>query len=151
MNLFVDLDGVLADFDTHHQNIFNWRPRKVDDNVDWAAVRAVPNFYLDMPMLTDAPALWGYISHHNPTVLTGVPAFVEEASENKRAWVRKNLGENVPVITCRSSEKWQHASPGDVLIDDWEKYQKRWLKAGGIWITHVDAYTTISKLWKLGF
>jgi hypothetical protein len=44
MNLFVDMDGVLADFAQHHQAVFGWRPDE-EDEVDWAAPsgpKAVP-------------------------------------------------------------------------------------------------------------
>ena len=57
-------------------------------------------------------------------MLTGVPKDVEEAPDNKRAWVVRHLGDHVEVRCCRSKEKCLHAAPGDVLIDDWEKYKK---------------------------
>lgn len=44
MHLFVDMDGVLADFAQHHHAVFGWRLDKQDD-VDWAAVREVEDFY----------------------------------------------------------------------------------------------------------
>src|SRR5215510_7594879 len=46
MRLFVDMDGVLADFDRHHEAVFGIRACKIADNVDWERVRAVRNFYL---------------------------------------------------------------------------------------------------------
>ena len=51
MNFFVDMDGVLADFAQRHQTVFGWRPEK-EDNVDWAAVRKVEDFYLNIPRRT---------------------------------------------------------------------------------------------------
>src|SRR5262245_38000386 len=38
------MDGVLADFDRHHEAIFGVRACKIADNVDWAAVRAFRAF-----------------------------------------------------------------------------------------------------------
>ena len=52
MNLFVDMDGVLADFAQHHQAVFGWRPER-EDNVDWTAVREVEDFYLNIPPMAD--------------------------------------------------------------------------------------------------
>ena len=83
-------------------------------------------------------------------MLTGVPRSVEEAPDNKRAWVRKHLGAHVEVRCCRLSQKSLHAKLGDVLIDDWEKYRRLSLKAGGRWITHRSAAETISELEALG-
>ena len=39
-----------------------------------------------------------------------------------------------------------HAAPGDVLIDDWEKYKSLWLDVGGVWITHRSAAETADEL-----
>lgn len=150
MQLFVDMDGVLADFDAHHEAVFGFRSCKLADNVDWKAVRAVENFYLGIPPMPDLAELWERIEKHNPIVLTGVPSSVVEAPENKRSWVRKNLGDHVEVRCCRSKEKFKHASPGDVLIDDWEKYRGLWLSAGGRWITHTSAAQTAEALTELG-
>ena len=121
--LFVDMDGVLADFDRHHETVFGWHPNKADDNVDWGAVRAVKDFFAEIPPMADLPQLWARIDATSPIVLTGVPQLVEEAADNKRAWVAKNLGAHIEVRCCLSGEKHQHAKPGDILIDDSDQVQ----------------------------
>ena len=150
MQLYVDMDGVLADFDQHHETVFGVRSDKLADNVDWAAVRLVKDFYLNIPPMPDMTLLWSRIERYQPVVLTGVPSLIEEASENKRAWVRRHLGSHVEVQCCQSKEKCLHAAPGDVLIDDWEKYRELWIAKGGIWITHRSAAETIAALDALG-
>lgn len=146
MQLFVDMDGVLADFDTGHELVFGRRTDKAADDVDWAAVRGVPDFYLNLPPMPDMPDLWTYIAPFRPIVLTGVPTSIAEAPENKRAWIKKHFGSDVEVRCCRSKEKYLHAAPGDILIDDWEKYRSLWIAQGGIWITHRTAAETIGEL-----
>lgn len=145
MQLYVDLDGVLADFDAGYEKVFGLRPDKKADNVDWAAVRKIKDFYLNLPPMPDMHILWSYVSDLKPIVLTGVPSSVPEAPANKKAWVNKHLGP-VEVFCCRSSEKCKHANAGDILIDDWTKYRNLWTAAGGIWITHTSAKNTISRL-----
>jgi hypothetical protein len=150
MRLFVDMDGVLADFDTGHEVAFGVRADKLADNVDWARVRSVTDFYLNLPPMPDMPELWAHIEPYRPIVLTGVPHSVAEAPENKRAWARKHLGAHVEVRCCRSREKCLHAEPGDILIDDWDKYRRLWIAKGGRWITHRTAAETIRELVELG-
>ena len=150
MQIYVDMDGVLADFDAHHEAVFGIRSSTGADIVDWAQVRAIAGFYSAIPPMPDMRELWHYLERHKPIVLTGVPEEVEEAAENKRNWVRHYLGPNVEVICCKSKEKCLHAKPGDILIDDWEKYRSLWEAKDGIWITHVSAPRTILSLQALG-
>jgi hypothetical protein len=113
-------------------------------------VRGVPGFYLNLPAMPDLQELWAHIERHAPIILTGVPYSVEEAPDNKRAWVRKHLGAQIEVRCCRSKDKCLHAAPGDILIDDWEKYRSLWIEKGGRWITHRSAAETIRELHALG-
>jgi hypothetical protein len=150
VQLFVDMDGVLADFDAHHEAVLGVRSDKQLDNVDWDRVRAVKDFYFNIPPMPDMEQLWRRIEAHKPIVLTGVPKDVEEAPGNKRAWVARHIGDHVEVRCCKSRDKCLHAAPGDVLIDDWIKYRNLWVKAGGVWITHRSAAETADELARLG-
>lgn len=150
MKLYVDLDGVLSDFDRHYNNLFGIKATKQDDNVDWKLVREREGFYYDMPPMPDLPYLWSSIAHLFPVILTGVPDSVPEAPDNKRSWVERHLGKEVEVICCPSKEKYVYCNTGDILIDDWDKYRHLWIDAGGVWITHVSAKDTVEELKRLG-
>lgn len=153
--IFVDLDNTLSDLVTHYKNVFGvqldigmYRDHG-KDNIDWKAVRGHGNFFLDMPPMPDMDELWNYVKHENPIVLTGIPdpeKKIHEAEENKRAWVRKHLGDHVEVRCCQAKHKYMHCSKGDILIDDWTKYKHLWEAAGGIFVTHINAITTIKQL-----
>jgi len=152
VQVFVDMDGVLADFDAHHEAIFGVRPSKTADSVDWQKVRAVKGFYADMPPMADMTTLWDFVSQLSPKpiVLTGIPLSVEEAPDNKRGWVERHLGGSVEVRCCPSKDKSLHCRPADILIDDWDKYRHLWLAKGGRWITHTSAENSIKQLLELG-
>ena len=144
--IFCDMDGVLADFDRHHEDVFGFRSGTHADNVDWKKIREIKNFYLNIPPMLDMDYLWNFIESVEPIILTGIPSSVKEAADNKIAWVRKHLGSQVTVRCCLSKEKYLHAKPGDILIDDWEKHKQLWVNAGGIWVTHIDARSTVLQL-----
>src|SRR6202034_1124130 len=94
------MDGVLADFAGHYEAVFGWRPDQ-EDNVDWAAVREVEDFYLNIPPMADLQLLWDRIERYQPIVLTGAPKEIAEAPANKRAWVSKYLGSKVQSAAVR--------------------------------------------------
>lgn len=148
--LFVDLDGVLADFDKGYETLTGKRPSKATDSVDWQLVKKKPNFYRDLPEMADALTLWTYVSQRSPIILSGVPTIVPSAAQDKRLWVRKLFGPQVPVICCKSKDKSLHMSAGDVIIDDWDKYRHLWVARGGVWVTHTSADDSIAQLKKLG-
>jgi hypothetical protein len=147
--LYIDMDGVLTDFNTGYEQIFGRKPQEFED-IDWKKVRTCENFFLKLPPKSDLKDLWNYVAPYKPLVLTGVPPSIqEEAEENKRSWIAEWLGSSVEILCCRSCDKHMYCQPGDILVDDWEKYKDRWVAKGGIWITHVDAKTTIRELRQL--
>ena len=150
--VFVDLDGVLADFDTGYERIAGSKPDKRADNVDWQKIVAVPGFYADLSLMPDAKRLWDFLSLYlekKPIILTGVPRSVPEAGTDKRVMVTRNFGADTTMLWCPSAEKCKYAKQGDILIDDWTKYQHLWLAAGGRWITHTSAESSIRQLLKM--
>lgn len=148
--IYVDLDGVLADFDTGYERAFGVRPSRDADNVDWGLVKTKTDFYRDLPPMGDYLHTWARVFRYGPIILTGVPRSLPVAAHNKRAWVDLHLGQGVPMIACASRDKAQHCKPGDVLIDDWEKYRHLWEAAGGRWVTHTNAFDTDRQLTELG-
>lgn len=151
--LFLDMDGVLADFDAGYIDLFGEAPdRTAPDRPDmWKRINQHGSFYYSLEPLPDARELWRFASRHRPIILTGVPKQVPDAATHKRAWARNHFGPEAHVITCPSKDKCLHGKPGDVLVDDWVKYRDRWTGMGGIWVTHTSAGDSISKLKELGY
>lgn len=153
--LFVDLDGPLADFDAAYSAVFGERPdRTKPEPFDmWGRIRAHGDFFGSMPVAKNAYRLWFGLCklHPNPVILTGCPKEMPEAAEQKRQWVRRHFGW-VNVITCQSKDKRLVAKPGDVLVDDWLKYCQLWEEAGGVFVHHPynDDYTMDTTLRVVG-
>ncbi len=155
--LYIDLDGVLADFDGHYERLFGTRPDRLSpsamsktdfDRGFWDNIRSHPTFYQDLPPMPDAMQLWEGVKrlHPLPTILTGLPYSITEAEYQKRMWVMNNISASVPVIACASRDKRNYCTPGDVLVDDWIKWQSAWEDAGGIFIVHTSAEDSLAKL-----
>jgi hypothetical protein len=156
VKLYIDLDGVLADFDTGAQRVIGTTDTYKWEWVHgttkfWGMLDAADEFFYNLPPMADADFLWGAVKHLNPTILTALPKRGAAAvDQQKRAWVAENLGIDVPVITCQTSEKPDYCLPGDVLIDDRTVNAERWNGALGTFVWHIDAYRTVGKLKHLG-
>ncbi len=149
MQIYIDMDGVLADFDSHYLRTFDKVPTRPGET-DWKAVRAHKGFYRHIPPMHDMSTLWDHLCRYKPIILTGIPASVPEAAENKMEWARIHLPLDTKVICCQAKDKHKQCLPGDLLIDDYEKHKQAWLDAGGIWITHTNARFTCARLYALG-
>ncbi len=152
--IFLDLDGVLADFDAASIALFGKHPRRAEQVLGtpefWRHIQLAGSFYRGLALTSDAMKLYRAVAHLSPIILTGVPAG-GWAEEQKIAWVEQHFP-GVKVITCRAREKFLYMRhPGDVLVDDYLKYKELWEQAGGVFIHHTSVRSTIQKLARLGF
>jgi hypothetical protein len=151
--IFLDCDGVLADFDHAAERLFHMPPRKAEEKfgrgVFWKRIRNAGHFYRNLPLIEDAMELYRSVAHLNPIILTGVP-IGGWAEEDKIAWAAQHFP-GVSIVTCKAKEKFMHLRhAGDVLVDDYSKYKLQWEEAGGIFIHHKSAHSTITRLAALG-
>ena len=150
MELFLDLDGVLADFDRGVVAVTGRRPEDLSVSAMWRALSRHPDFFGTLEFMEDARELWAFCEPFHPTILTGLPVG-RWAPDQKRRWVARMLGPTVPVITCMARDKAKHAGPGRILVDDRDKAREPWVLAGGTFILHRAAARTIAELQALGF
>lgn len=153
-SIFVDMDGVVADFDAHYQRHFGVRLNRWPgpDKTDWGKVASVPDFFRTIPKMADADWLLNGIRPRPFTMLTGIPKSIDRVDNDKVWWI----GENVKpapegIICCPAREKYLHGKPGDVLIDDYTKYADLWIAMGGIFIVHHSAAESLDMLYSLGY
>jgi hypothetical protein len=151
IQVFLDCDGVLADFDTAAIHLLGQHPRKVEEVIGthafWRRLEEVA-FFFDLPLMNDARKLYEDVAHLKPIILTGCPPG-GWAEPQKRAWVARHFP-SVDVITCMSKDKSRHLNPGDVLIDDYLAYKHLWEDAGGIFVHHKSAESSLAALRGLG-
>lgn len=148
MTLYLDMDGVFADFDGAVKKLTGKMPSDLGDEQLWEILKNTPNFYASIEPLPDAQELWDFCKNHFPIFLTGIPREdrgMKTASDDKKSWARKHY-HNSRVITCHWKEKATYCEPGDILVDDRKRQWKLWAQAGGIFIHHRNAKDTIEAL-----
>lgn len=150
--IFLDCDGVLADFDTLANDIFGCDSRLAESELGskefWRRLREHGSFYRDLPLLPDALKLYQGVAHLHPKILTGCPVG-GWAEPQKVAWAAHHFP-SVDIITCMSRNKRDHMNPGDILVDDYLKYRDLWIEAGGIFVHHTSAQNSLQQLSALG-
>jgi hypothetical protein len=150
--LYLDCDGVLADFDTGFLEKFGCNSQEFEDahgaKEFWKTIKQDLNFFGTLPLMDGALELYSAVKHLRPLILTGCP-FGNWAEHQKFGWRDKHFP-GVPMITCLSRNKRSFCQPGDVLVDDITRYQNLWEEAGGTFVLHTSAESTIAQLKTLG-
>jgi len=152
MRLYLDCDGVLADFDTAFEERFGHAPmdyeKRKGSQIFWRDIRSeAPNFYRELPLMADAMELFFAVEHLRPVILTGCPRG-GWAEMQKLAWGAEHF-EGIPMVVCKSRDKRDYCHQGDILIDDRLHYADLWREAGGIFIHHQNAKTSLDALSQL--
>lgn len=155
MQVFLDSDGVLADFDTYAASLLGMKPREWEASKGkksfWGKIYADPDFFFNLPKMHDADELVEGVRGlgFEPIVLTGIPSQdgSDWAIDQKTRWYAKHYPD-LRVITCKSKNKFQHMVEGkhNVLIDDWEQHKHVWEDAGGTFIVHTSTSNSLRQL-----
>lgn len=163
--IYLDMDGVLADFEKGVQDLCHMEPLSQNgkrrspkqDDLMWDAIRKTGHFYDRLELMPGAKELFGLLYGKYGTrceILTGIPRKergVATAEQDKRNWTRRMLSDTIKVHTVNRKEKQLYCTgPETVLIDDREKTILEWQALGGTGILHTDAESTLEQLKALG-
>ena len=147
--LFLDCDGVLADFDSGARAALGGlTPAQFEQREGkrefWRRLANTPDFYGTLRLMPDAQALFDAVEHLHPTILTGLPIGTWAAPQ-KVAWAEAHFP-GTPIITCMARDKVRYMTPGDVLVDDREDHRDKWEDAGGLFVHHRNAAQSLDEL-----
>jgi predicted kinase len=145
--IFCDLDGVLADFEKGVVRVTGRKTTEQTRSKMWSRILSHPGFFASLEWMEDGDELWDFIEEYRPTILTGITSSCKKAVvRDKIKWCGKNLGPEIDVITCNSSDKHRYAGYGNILIDDRIENKKMWEAFGGVFIHHSNAARTVYEL-----
>ena len=147
-HLFLDLDGVLADFDAGAKAVLDMSPREFEAKHGkgefWRRLARAKDFYATLPLLPDAMVLFDAVKHLDPTILTGLP-LGNWAAPQKIRWAARHFP-GTKIITTMARDKFKHMAGMDVLVDDRSDHRERWKAAGGVFIHHKNARDSLRQL-----
>jgi len=158
--IYVDMDGVVADFEQRFRDLAGMGPREFEEkygkNAFWDFIDEGDNklvFWVGIPPMSDAKQLIDYVSKYDYEMLTA-PSLKKQSLMGKGLWMKnqtnKGLFPSKPKVNYKSAKnKKDFAAPNNILIDDREDTINSWNAAGGIGILHTSAANTISQLKKL--
>jgi 5'(3')-deoxyribonucleotidase len=146
--LFLDCDGVLADFDEGARGLFGMDAARFEAKHGarefWRLIATARNFYGSLPEMPDARRLFEAVAHREATILTGLPVG-NWAAPQKIEWATEHFP-GVPIITCMARDKHKHMKPGDVLVDDRENHRSAYEAAGVLFVHHRNAEDSLRQL-----
>ncbi|MBA3676594.1 MAG: hypothetical protein H0W74_04230 [Sphingosinicella sp.] len=149
--LYLDCDGVLADFEQGTIDILGMSPARFQQiykpGLFWKKLATSPDFYANLPLMPDAMRLFDTVRHLHPIILTGLP-LGNWAAPQKERWAARHFP-GTRIITCMAVDKRKHAKKGDVLVDDTLKHRHLWEEAGGVFIHHRNADESLEELGKI--
>lgn len=155
--IFLDFDGVLADFDGRCMELFNEPFSALEDRFGsegaWDLLFEVdPQFFRNLKPMADAHELYEGVLKTVESLglavygLSGCPSLhFEKSAHQKREWAKEHFPDLL-VNTCLSKDKSKWMIAGDVIIDDFDKHRHLWVNRGGHWILHENAQKSIEEL-----
>lgn len=148
--IYVDMDGVLTDFDGQFFKFFKKRPTDIkSDKEFWEMVdKGGLKFWVDMPWLEGSKKFWNYVKQFNPTILSAPARSLPQSPKGKKIWVKREL-HNTPLILKRARNKKEYADKNSILIDDMKQNISDWNNAGGIGILFRSPEQAIKDLKKV--
>ena len=90
--IYVDMDGVIADFMTAAKKATGMTFTQSDSSKHWDIIKKTPKFWSDMPWMPGGRQLWSFISRYKPHILSAYSPNDPNCKPGKIKWLKKNVG-----------------------------------------------------------
>lgn len=151
--LYLDMDGVVADFNRYASEILNKQQIVHDrwDDEDWNILKENPRLYRNLKKTKEADTIVEFCktycekNKYQLLFLTAVPKAndIAWAFYDKVLWAQEHYP-GIPVMFGPySKDKHTHCVPGDILIDDRHSNIYEWNNVGGIGLLYKNNFEEI--------
>ena len=160
--IYLDMDGVVADFDKRFIDLSGMLPQAYVDknglNAFWDLIdeKHKVAFWRGIELMPGAEKLVNFVSKYPYEMLTA-PSIKKQSIIGKGLWIKDKTGTlypSKPKVTYRPAKLKHTVKPNltkyDILIDDKKSTIDRWNNAGGTAIFYVNADQVIDELKNLG-
>ena len=157
MKIYLDMDGVLTDFEKRYEELFGVRPVEVKHRTqhfwsNWESFIDGGNFKT-LEKHKDADTLLQFVHELRVPVeiltSSGGEKRYDEVAQHKIEWLCNHSIPYKANVVPGGSKKAAFAKPWHILIDDTEHVVEKYRAAGGTAILHYDINVTIRELSKL--
>ena len=151
--IYLDMDGVIADFTKRYKEQYHMEPREAEkkkefnkffdefvDTNQFATLDLMPGAMQGIEFLRKASVPTQILSS------TANEARYDAISKQKMIWLQTHGITFNPLFVPGKKHKWKYATPDSIIIDDTESVINDWKAAGGIGILHKDWITTLAIL-----
>jgi hypothetical protein len=160
--VYLDMDGVLADFDKRFEDIAGMKPKDFENKYGrkafWDLIdeENKVKFWVGIPTMPGAADLVNAVKDYDYELLTS-PSAKKQSYLGKILWVKNHTGDvfpSKPRINFKKAKEKHLVKPQlsktDILIDDREDTIGRWNAAGGTGIVYKNISQVLNDLGKLG-
>jgi hypothetical protein len=146
MKLYVDMDGVLVDFEGGVRKHFG-NSEKCSDFIKnmgsgefWKRVSSIENFWEDLEPIGDVENIWKSLNNRFQHIsILSSPSYSDpNCIPGKNRWIDKHIGQQG--LRLFDNEKHKYACPKSILIDDSQKNISKWEESGGIGILFTGKF-----------
>ena len=152
--IYLDMDGVIADFAKRYKELYNMEPREAEKHKQFDKLFTefiATGQFATLDLMPGAMDGLIFLRKHLtiPTQIlssTANEARYDAISKQKMIWLQTHGITFTPNFVPGKRHKYKFATPDSIIIDDTESVIDDWRKAGGIAIWHKDWMTTLAIL-----